>query len=162
MMTCKTYHGINNHVLFFKDLDHGMTIYHLIMLAMGLCLYILLFSFQPKIAQLNLSSNYTLHMKFNLYTEGFNFLICSLFVNEYFITCIPIIWRLEAFQFKVCVDSDLVSQCHVLHSISCLHQLLKAQELGGRGCNSQILYVLHCIKQDSAKNVSFKSVKSPL
>ena len=35
MITCKTYYGINNHVLFFKDLDHGMIIYHLIFASHG-------------------------------------------------------------------------------------------------------------------------------
>ena len=35
MMTCKTYYGINNHVLFFKDLNHGIIIYHLIFASHG-------------------------------------------------------------------------------------------------------------------------------
>lgn len=137
---CKTYHGINNHVLFFKDLDHGIIIYHLIFASHG-------FVFNMHSAFFFPTKDFTFkfiikwHTAHEVLTEGFNFLICSLFVNEYFITYmyVPIIWRLEAFQFKVCVDSNLVSQCHILHSISCFHQLLKAQELGGRGCNSQIL-----------------------
>lgn len=41
---------------------------------------------------------------------------------------VPVIRGLEAFQFKVRVDSNLVSQGHVFDSTGCLHQLLKAQE----------------------------------
>ena len=125
VMMCKIYHGIDNHVLFFKDLDYGIIIYHLLIFAShGFVFMHSAFFFPTK--DFTFKFIIKLHTAHEVLTEGFNFLICSLFVNEYFITCLPIIWRLEAFQFKVCVDSDLVSQCHVFHSISCFHQLLKA------------------------------------
>lgn len=48
---------------------------------------------------------------------------------------VPVIRGLEAFQFKVRVDSNLVSQGHVFDSTGCLHQLLKAQEFRRGGWN---------------------------
>lgn len=63
--------------------------------------------------------------------------ICLVFVVQFgeLSVTVPVIRGLEAFQFKVRVDSNLVSQGHVFDSTGCLHQLLKAQEFRRGGWN---------------------------